>query len=203
MQTTQMLEKACSPCCKTQPFLPLRLHGRRHRLRTEDHHTPVLAVAALSFPTSLGWSPWWPPGGTTHTPYCVATYLLVRHHRLWFYFALDPSYVSPCSVVVAGIVIAPIEQYGDQIGHHIVPAIGYTGEIIEAWLGAVVIYEYHWYASEEASLWVAKLGEAGKEGIVVVEIVPRPHPVFALVHCHAMTNGGVTTDATHEWAGHP
>jgi hypothetical protein len=38
--------------------------------------------------------------------------------------------------------------------------------------GAVVIHEYHWYPSEEASLWVAELGEARKEGIVVVEIVP-------------------------------
>ena len=29
----------------------------------------------------------------------------------------------------------PIEEYGDQIGHHIVPAIDGAGEIVEAWLG--------------------------------------------------------------------
>ena len=77
---------------------------------------------------------------------------MLVHHRLQFFLALDPSYVPPRNVIVAGIVIASIEQYGDQIGHHIVPAIGYAGEIIEVWLGVVVICEYYWYPGEEASL---------------------------------------------------
>ena len=89
-----------------------------------------------------------------------------------FFLTLDPSYVLPHSVIVAGIIIAPIEQFYDQIGHHIVPVIDGVGEIIEAWLGAMVICEYHWYPGEEASLQVIELGEASKEGIVVVEIVP-------------------------------
>jgi hypothetical protein len=33
-----------------------------------------------------------------------------------------------------------------------VPAISGTGEIIEAWSGAVLFYEYGLYPSEEASL---------------------------------------------------
>jgi len=43
----------------------------------------------------------------------------------------------------------PIEEYGDQIGHNIVLAIGGAGEIVEAWLGAVVFYEYSLYPSEQ------------------------------------------------------
>ena len=62
----------------------------------------------------------------------------------------------------------PIEQYGDQI----VPAIGGAGEIIEAWLGAALFYEYGLYPSEEASLWVAELGQARKEGVVVADMIP-------------------------------
>jgi hypothetical protein len=50
--------------------------------------------------------------------------------------------------------------------------MGSAGEIVEAWLGAVVIHKYHWYPGEEASLRVAELGEATKEGVVVVQIVP-------------------------------
>ena len=57
-----------------------------------------------------------------------------------------------------GIAIVPIEQYGDQIGHHIVPAISDAGETIEAWSGPVVFLEYDWYPNEEASHWVAELG---------------------------------------------
>jgi hypothetical protein len=77
------------------------------------------------------------------------------------------------------------------------------GEIIEAWVGAVVISEYHWYPSEEANLCVAELGEASKEGVVVVKIVPRHQLMSAPVHYHMMTDGGVTTDAAHERAGYP
>ena len=66
----------------------------------------------------------------------------------------------------------PIEQYGDQIGHQIVPTIGGAGEIIEAWLGAALFHEYDLYPNEEASLWVTELGQARKEGIVVTDIVP-------------------------------
>jgi len=56
--------------------------------------------------------------------------------------------------------------------------------------------EYHWYLGEKASLWVTKLGQARKEGIVVADIVP-PQPTSALVECHAPTSGGVATDAVH------
>ena len=69
-----------------------------------------------------------------------------------FFLTLDPSNVPPRSVIVAGIAIVPIEQYGDQIGRQIVPAIGGAGEIVEAWPGPVGFLKYHWYPSEEASL---------------------------------------------------
>ena len=59
-----------------------------------------------------------------------------------FFLALDLSHVLPHSVIVVGIVIVPIEQYGDQIDRQIVPAIGGVGEIVEAWPGLVVFLEY-------------------------------------------------------------
>ena len=80
---------------------------------------------------------------TAHTTCCVATYSLVCRH-LRFFLTLDPSQVLPRSVIVAGIAIVPIEQYGDQIGRQIVPAIGSAGEIVEAWPGPVGFLEYHW-----------------------------------------------------------
>jgi len=61
-----------------------------------------------------------------------------------------------------------------------VPAISSASETVEAWLGPVVFLEYDWYPGEEASRWVAELGQASKEGIVVAEIVP-PQPTSALV----------------------
>jgi len=63
---------------------------------------------------------------------------MVRRRCPRFFLALDTSYVPPRSVVIAGIAIVPIEEYGDQISRHIVRAIGGAGEIVEAWLGAVV-----------------------------------------------------------------
>ena len=74
----------------------------------------------------------------------------------------------------------PIEQYGDQIGCQIVPAIEGAGEIVEAWPGPMVFLEYDWYPSEEESLQTTELGQASKEGVVVAEIVP-PQPASALV----------------------
>ena len=68
----------------------------------------------------------------------------------------------------------PIEQYGNQIGRQILPAIGGAGEIIEAWPGPLGFLEYHWHLGEEASLWVADLGQASKEGVVVDEVSPCP-----------------------------
>jgi hypothetical protein len=65
----------------------------------------------------------------------------------------------------------PIEEYGDQIGRHIVPAISGAGEIVEAWPEAVVFHEYGLYSDEHASLWVAKLGQPSKEGEVVDVVV--------------------------------
>ena len=47
------------------------------------------------------------------------------------------------------------------------PAIGGACEIIEAWLGATLFYEYGLYPSEEASLRVVDLGQANKERLVV------------------------------------
>jgi hypothetical protein len=80
MRTTQIRGEAYSPCCNTQPFIPICLHRRKHRLCTKDHRAPVLAVAATTSPTSFCGSPRWPPrGSTTHTPCCVATYSLVCH----------------------------------------------------------------------------------------------------------------------------
>ena len=76
------------------------------------------------------------------------------------------------------------------------PAISGPSEIIKAWLGTVVFLEYDLYPGEEASLRVAELGQASKEGIVVTEIIPPP-TVFASVKCHAPTDGGVATDAAH------
>jgi hypothetical protein len=49
----------------------------------------------------------------------------------------------------------PIEEYGDQIGRHIGPAIGGAGLIVEAWLGAMVFREYGLYLGEQARLRVA------------------------------------------------
>jgi len=57
------------------------------------------------------------------------------------------------------------------------PAISDVDEIVEAWPGAVLFHEYGLYLDEEASLWVADLGQASKKGSVVDGVVPRP-PVF-------------------------
>jgi hypothetical protein len=57
------------------------------------------------------------------------------------------------------------------------PAIGGADEIIEAWLGAMVFLEQDWYLGAQASLWVAELGQDRKEGVVVVEIIPRCCPM--------------------------
>ena len=54
------------------------------------------------------------------------------------------------------------------------PAISGAGKIIKAWPGAVLFHEYGLYLGKEASLWVAYLGQASKEGFVVDGVVPRP-----------------------------
>ena len=54
------------------------------------------------------------------------------------------------------------------------PAISSVGEIIKAWLGAVLFHEYGLYPDEEASLWVTDLGQASKEGFIVDGVIPRP-----------------------------
>jgi hypothetical protein len=95
----------------------------------------------------------------------------------------------------------PIEEYGDQIGHHIVPTIGGAGEIVKAWPGAMVFHEYGLYPSEQAILWVAKLGQPSKEGEVVDVVVRRTRS--APMHCHALSDGGVAADAAHGRACHP
>ena len=81
---------------------------------------------------------------------------MVCHHRPRFFLTLDPSHVPPLSVVIAGIAIVPIEQYGDQIGRQIVLAIDGTGEIVESWLGLLVSLKYDWYPGEEANLLAYK-----------------------------------------------
>ena len=76
------------------------------------------------------------------------------------------------------------------------PAISDAIEIIEAWLGAMLFHEYSLYPSKEASLWVANLGQASKEGIVVD--VVGPHPLVSdLIQCQTLTDGGVTADPAH------
>jgi hypothetical protein len=52
-----------------------------------------------------------------------------------------------------------------------VPAIGGVGEMVKAWLGAVVFCEYGLYPGEQASLWVVDVGQSSKEGEVVDEVV--------------------------------
>ena len=47
------------------------------------------------------------------------------------------------------------------------PAIDSKGEIIKAWLGAMLFCEYGLYPGEEASLRVAELGQVSKEGELV------------------------------------
>jgi hypothetical protein len=70
----------------------------------------VLAATAITCPTSFRRLPWRPGGSTAHTSCCLATYSLVHRYRhLWYFLALDPSYVPPHSVVVAGIVITSIQ----------------------------------------------------------------------------------------------
>ena len=54
------------------------------------------------------------------------------------------------------------------------PPISGVGEIIEAWRGAMIFHEYGLYPGVEASLWVANLGQASKEGFVVDGVMPRP-----------------------------
>ena len=54
------------------------------------------------------------------------------------------------------------------------PTISGAGEIVEAWPGAMLFHEYSLYPGEEASLWVADLGQASKEGVVVDEVGPCP-----------------------------
>ena len=76
------------------------------------------------------------------------------------------------------------------------PTISGAGEIVEAWLGAMLFHEYGLYPGEEASLQVADLGQASKEGFVVDWVVPRP-PASEPIQCHTPTNGGVTADAVH------
>jgi hypothetical protein len=56
-------------------------------------------------------------------------------------------------------------------------------EIVEAWLGAMVFLEQDWYLGAQASLWVAKLGQDRKEGVVVVKIIPQRRPVTGPVQC--------------------
>jgi len=90
----------------------------------------------------------------------------------------------------------PIEQYGDQIGCQIMPAIGGVGEIIEAWLGATLYHEYGLYPDEEPSLQVANLGQASKEGVVVDGVSPCLPPSDP-IQCQTLTDGGVTVDAVH------
>jgi hypothetical protein len=58
-----------------------------------------------------------------------------------------------------------------------VPAISGACEIVEAWSAAVLFHEYGLYLGEEASLWVAYLGQASNEGFIVDGVVPRP-PTF-------------------------
>jgi len=41
-----------------------------------------------------------------------------------------------------------------------------------AW--AAFFHEYGLYPDEEASLWVANLGQASKESFIVNEVIPRP-----------------------------
>ena len=52
------------------------------------------------------------------------------------------------------------------------PAIGGSGENVEAWPKALLFHEYSLYLGEEASLRVAKLGQASKEGFIVDGVIP-------------------------------
>ena len=76
-------------------------------------------------------------------------------------------------------------------------AIGGMGEIVDAWLGAMVFHEYGLYPGEQASLQVADLGQPSKEGEVVDTVIRRPCPASTPIHCHAPTDGGVAADAAH------
>jgi hypothetical protein len=52
-----------------------------------------------------------------------------------------------------------------------VPAIGGTGEMVEAWSGAMIFHEYGLYPDEQGRLRVADLGQPSKEGEVVDAVV--------------------------------
>ena len=75
-------------------------------------------------------------------------------------------------------------------------AISGVGEIIEAWLGAMLFHEYGLYPGEEASLWVADLGQASKEGIIVDGVNPRP-PTSEPIQCQTSTDSKVAADVAH------
>ena len=77
------------------------------------------------------------------------------------------------------------------------PAIGGVGEIVEAWLRAVVFCEYVLYPGEQASLRVVDLDQYSNEGKVVDEVVRRPHPTSAPTHCHTLTDGEVAIDVAY------
>jgi hypothetical protein len=77
---------------------------------------------------------------------------LVCRHCPRYFLTLDLFYVPPHSVIVAGIAIVPIEQYGNKIGRQIMLAISGADEIVEACPATVLFHEFGLYPSEEASL---------------------------------------------------
>ena len=77
----RFLDKAYSPRCNTQPFLPIRLHHHKRRLCMKDHRVPMLVAAATTCPTLFRGPPRQPVGGIAHTPCCLATYSLLHRHR--------------------------------------------------------------------------------------------------------------------------
>jgi hypothetical protein len=115
---------------------------------------------------------------------------LVYRHCPRYFLTLDLSYVPPRSVVIAGIAIVPIEQYGNKIGCQVMLAISGADEIVEACLATVLFHEFGLYLSEEASLRVAYLGQASKEGFIVDGVIPCP-PTSEPIQCQMLTDSGV------------
>jgi len=58
------------------------------------------------------------------------------------------------------------------------------------------------YSSDEAGLQIVNLGQARKEGVVAIRVVPH-HVVEQPLYEDALANFSVAAHGAHEVAGHP
>jgi hypothetical protein len=172
----------------------------------EDRRAPVpgVAMATCWATTSFCGLSLRLPHGIADTPCCLATYLLVRRRH-----PPPPPAILPRPWSVSCIA--------SQCCCHQHRHCAYRGiwrpdrppycarHRRRGWdsrgmVGAMVFHKYGLYPSEQASLWVAKLGQPSKEGEVVDLVIRQTGST--LIHCHMLSDGRVTADAAHGWACH-